>query len=76
MQKRISQYDVSSWANDFMRALKEIKSKKKNVPVMVGPKEINKTKKDFQDAKNKLLFLDYDGTLVEFSSSPGASFAF
>lgn len=72
MQKRISQYDVSSWANDFMRALKEIKSKKKNVPVMVGPKEINKTKKDFQDAKNKLLFLDYDGTLVEFSSSPGA----
>lgn len=72
MQKRISQYDVSSWASDFIRALREIKSNKKKTPLLIGAGEINKIHNDFQKAKNRLLFLDYDGTLVEFSSDPSA----
>lgn len=72
MQKRVSQYDVSSWANDFMGKLKGVKTNKQNTAVVVGPAEARKICKDFKRAHNKIIFLDYDGTLVNFSTDPSS----
>ncbi|GMN09241.1 bifunctional alpha,alpha-trehalose-phosphate synthase (UDP-forming)/trehalose-phosphatase [Croceitalea sp. MTPC9] len=71
LQKRLERYNVEVWANEFMRSLKEqsegkstLVSKKLTNPVL------EKVMKDYQSAKKRLLFFDYDGTLAAFHKDP------
>ncbi len=71
LQKRLKRYNVEKWANDFMEALESTKNDTEKYTL----KKVNTTiKKEivtkFNSASNKILFLDYDGTMVPFEKLP------
>lgn len=71
MQGRISQYTVQRWASDFMEQLAASKS----LQAGRGDKMLHAADKEtlveaYHAAKRRAFFLDYDGTLTHFVSSP------
>ncbi|MCV9388376.1 bifunctional alpha,alpha-trehalose-phosphate synthase (UDP-forming)/trehalose-phosphatase [Reichenbachiella ulvae] len=71
MQETLKRYNIYHWVDLFMNRLDHVKNqqlaqKTKNI----DEKTIKKIKKDFKSAKEKLLFLDYDGTLTGFHPDP------
>ncbi len=71
LQKRLHRYNVEKWAKEFMKSLNTTKS----IDKAIVAKKLDETKQkkmleNFRDAKNRLLFLDYDGTLVGFKNNP------
>jgi trehalose 6-phosphate synthase/phosphatase len=71
MQQRIANYNVITWANDFMDELQNIKSKQNSFQIKFID-EFTRVKifDAYRNSKKRLLLLDYDGTLVPFSSTP------
>ena len=71
MQKRLSRYTVEYWAKDFMKALQFKAETKEEIHI---PKIQNglmqQLIKVFKKANKKIIFLDYDGTLVVFNEKP------
>ena len=71
MQKRIANYDVRAWAEDFMTELKNIKQRQCSFQIKFLDEYSRRNLFDrYRTAKKRLLLLDYDGTLVPFSSNP------
>ena len=71
MRKRLSRYTVQRWADDFMSALNTEPQNMDNNPILrIDPSVSNEILKAYKTAKNRLLLLDYDGTLVEFNEKP------
>ncbi len=71
MQKRISSYNVFTWAFDFFNQTFLIKEQQKAMSVRFLNKTItSKIIADYQNDENRILFLDYDGTLVSFTKYP------
>jgi trehalose 6-phosphate synthase/phosphatase len=71
LQKRLRDYSVSHWVNDFLKQLDEIKEyqvsqRTKHITGSVLDDITNR----FKNASRRHLFLDYDGTLVPFSKHP------
>ncbi len=71
MQQRVSRYTVTRWANEFLESLERVKL------LQVGYDEhlLHAPSRDrlvaaYRSAKNRLLMLDYDGTLVPFAARP------
>jgi trehalose 6-phosphate synthase/phosphatase len=75
LRKRLQKNDVIKWANNFLISLYNIKSKQTTFDKKYLDENIKKKLiKDFKNAKNKIIFLDYDGTLVPFFDNPEDSF--
>jgi trehalose 6-phosphate synthase/phosphatase len=71
MQNRIKQYDVKAWAEDFLAQLKRIKKKQLEFQIKFLDEITRIVMFDqYRKAENRLLLLDYDGTLVSYSSVP------
>jgi len=71
MQKRISNYNVFTWAFDFFNQTYETKEEQKIRSVRFINKGITaQIVSDYQNADRRILFLDYDGTLVPFEKYP------
>lgn len=71
MQKRISNYDVQAWAEDFMTELKNIKQKQDSFQIKFLDEYEKRNLYDvYRNSKKRLLLLDYDGTLVSFTANP------
>ena len=71
LQKRLREYSVSHWVNDFLKQLDEVKE----YQVSQKTKHITQAILDdiatrYRNATKRHLFLDYDGTLVPFSKHP------
>lgn len=71
MQKRISDYNVFTWAFDFFNQTFDAKERQKRMEV----KHLNKTitsqiVSSYKKSKERILFIDYDGTLVSFARFP------
>jgi trehalose 6-phosphate synthase/phosphatase len=71
LQERVKRYDVKRWASDFINSLiniysiqKKYLSKKVTLPVE------NEIISAYRSADRKILFLDYDGTLVNYEKLP------
>lgn len=65
MQKRLKEYDVKKWANDFKENLISIKNKQKNLSARyLSPKVRLKIIKQYKRSIQRLFLIDYDGTLV------------
>ncbi|HSQ34589.1 MAG TPA: trehalose-phosphatase, partial [Candidatus Binatia bacterium] len=64
MQGRLQRYDVFLWFKDFMEHLDLIKEAQKKVVTRILDGYRESLLADFRKAKKRLLFLDYDGTLV------------
>lgn len=71
LQKRLNRYNVEVWANLFMDTLLK---QKEGAPAHIAKKITNSVlegiSKKYAQAKNRLLFLDYDGTLAGFHKDP------
>lgn len=71
MQRRLERYSVEKWAKEFMKALHATKQQQH---VIVSKKITPEIKQQlfgsYYKAKRKLILLDYDGTLVNFTNIP------
>jgi trehalose 6-phosphate synthase/phosphatase len=71
MQRRLQEYDVFKWVNDFMDQLVQVKQEQQKQKVkLLDDKTKAAIHKHYQRTKNRCLLLDYDGTLVPFSRIP------
>jgi len=71
LQKRLKRYNIHKWANDFMSSLLKTEIQSDSIKsIVIGIKENKKIVSSFKNAKNRLLFFDYDGTLVDFNINP------
>lgn len=74
MQRRIANYDVQAWAEDFITELQNIKHKQQSFQIKFLDDYTRKAiYSAYRTSQNRLLLLDYDGTLVPFSSNPDAA---
>jgi trehalose 6-phosphate synthase/phosphatase len=71
MQKRIAAYNVFTWAFDFFDQTYEIKKQQELMRVKIINNTItSEIAKAYQQANRRILFIDYDGTLVSFAKYP------
>ncbi|MFC1931557.1 bifunctional alpha,alpha-trehalose-phosphate synthase (UDP-forming)/trehalose-phosphatase [Chloroflexota bacterium] len=71
MQARIQHYDVGQWASDFIASLRDFtKTQAKMVVKPLGNQDRNQLMSDYRKSQQRLLLLDYDGTLVPFAKTP------
>jgi trehalose 6-phosphate synthase/phosphatase len=71
LQNRLKRYNIEKWANDFINSLKSVRALQKKyyakkITAVIEEKIIN----DYKKAASRILFLDYDGTLVGFQKVP------
>jgi trehalose 6-phosphate synthase/phosphatase len=71
LQHRIAQYDIQAWAEDFMQSMEKIKKRQQTFQeLFVDDLSRKNILERFRSSHQRLLLLDYDGTLVPFSSRP------
>jgi trehalose 6-phosphate synthase/phosphatase len=74
MQERLRSYDIRVWADDFMNNLSQVKKNQKELSAKeLGDKIKTKIINDYHRSTSRLIFLDYDGTLVPFAATPEAA---
>jgi len=74
MQNRLKRYDVFAWATDFIQALNKTKQKITEYQIRKISTSIRQKLVDnFNAAKKRVIFLDYDGTLQRFYDDPQAA---
>ncbi|NLO72342.1 MAG: bifunctional alpha,alpha-trehalose-phosphate synthase (UDP-forming)/trehalose-phosphatase [Porphyromonadaceae bacterium] len=71
LQKRVSTQTVKKWANDFVEELLYIRKQNKEIfHKTVDKLQLKKIKKQYDESENRLILLDYDGTLSPFMKNP------
>jgi trehalose 6-phosphate synthase/phosphatase len=71
MMMRLHRYTVERWANEFIKGLESVKE----IQEFTLTRKINVTRMrqlvtSYKEAKKRILFLDYDGTLAGFRKNP------
>ncbi len=71
MQRRLERYDVNRWAEDFLKSLENVKE----IQESTLTRKITKIRAEriveaYKIASKRIIFLDYDGTLVSFRKNP------
>ncbi len=75
MQKRLEEYDIVQWVNDFLDQLAKIKKDQEKMQVkLLDIKAIQKIKNDYSKADKRCILLDYDGTLTPLTKIPSDAF--
>lgn len=71
MQKRLQVYDVFRWVNDFLDQLDGVKKDQQRFQMkFLNDKVAAVVARNYRDSCRRCLLLDYDGTLVPFTSNP------
>lgn len=71
MQRRLQTYDVFAWARDFFDTMDRVKAEQHVLEVRLVSRSIeNQIAQKYHAASRRIVFLDYDGTLVPFSRYP------
>ncbi|MDD2473497.1 MULTISPECIES: bifunctional alpha,alpha-trehalose-phosphate synthase (UDP-forming)/trehalose-phosphatase [unclassified Methanoculleus] len=71
MQKRLMRYDIEHWVSDFLTRLGDARAVQvERSEQVVTPAIRDELVADYASGKNRLLLLDYDGTLVPFAAKP------
>jgi trehalose 6-phosphate synthase/phosphatase len=74
MQQRLRRYNVVTWAQDFMQTLHSVKQTQQRLESkLLGAAGMQRLLADYEQARHRLIFLDYDGTLVPFTKDPQAA---
>ena len=67
MQKRLKEYDVKKWAEDFKENLTKVKNAQRNLSArFLSPRSRLKIIKKYKQSNHRLFLIDYDGTLVPY----------
>jgi trehalose 6-phosphate synthase/phosphatase len=71
MQERLKRQTVFAWARDFLADIEEAKNEQEKRKVKIVTASIEtEIVEQFSRAGHRVLFIDYDGTLVPFSKVP------
>jgi trehalose 6-phosphate synthase/phosphatase len=71
MQKRLKEYDVTRWVTDFLDQLQAVKVEQEKLQTKyINEQVLNRIIQQYQKSRNRLLLLDYDGTLSPFAAIP------
>lgn len=71
MQKRLSEYDVFAWTNDFFTQMIMIEQEHERLShVYLTPEDITEISTNYGKAHKPIFFFDYDGTLVPIVRDP------
>jgi len=71
MQRRLQEYDVVRWVNDFLDQLKETKKEQQKLIVKVIDERVVKNIcRHYAASEKRILMIDYDGTLVPIRKTP------
>ena len=73
MQEKLKRYTVELWAENFMNAQIEMtKDKERSKTRLLKGDHRKQLLEAYRNAERRLLFLDYDGTLMGFKTDPTA----
>ena len=73
MQERLRDFDVKHWANSFLSELDNLMLYRNSFSSnLLDRTQWPALKEAYSQADNKLIFLDYDGTLMNFHNDPKA----
>lgn len=68
MQARLQRYDIVRWARDFIDNLSESKRLRQEIQgKILSDDETGRLIRDYSSSRDRLLLLDYDGTLTGFT---------
>jgi len=71
MQDRLQRYDAQRWADNFLSTLKRVKQRQGALATRHLARDArHEVIRQFNQAKRRLILLDYDGTLVPFAPEP------
>ncbi len=71
MHHRLRRYNVDFWASEFLNSLAHtVRISREKTPYRKIDKEPQVILTPYKKADNRILFLDYDGTLVGFTPTP------
>lgn len=71
MQDRIMRYTVKRWASDFIEELSGIeKLQQEHLAKKLTTKDKDEIVEAYKKAKKKIIFLNYDGTLINYEKKP------
>lgn len=71
MQQRIKEYNVFTWADDFFNQANEIHQKQLQMKArFVDNNIMNSIVAAYRSANSRIVFIDYDGTLIPFAKYP------
>lgn len=74
MQKSLQRYNIHAWVNLFMQRLAYVKKEQDNLKTRPLSSEIrSELLSRYNSSKKRIIFLDYDGTLVGFHTDPNDS---
>lgn len=74
MQQTVSRFDIFTWVDNFMDKLEEVKEHQKAMSARtINPVISQKMGIRYNYASKRLIFLDYDGTLVPFQKQIDAA---
>lgn len=74
MQKTIARQSVGRWAKDFLSDLQKAKLRNDELKARILGQDDKELCTAFNNAKKRLLVLDYDGTLAPFVKNPAKAF--
>lgn len=71
MQQTVERFNIHHWVNNFMEKLNEVKHKQEQLSTRIITPALEQVMKEKYDtAVQRLIFLDYDGTLIDFYNDP------
>jgi trehalose 6-phosphate synthase/phosphatase len=71
MQRRLGEYNVIKWINDFLEVLQTIKEEQAKQKVnLMNATVVSKMLEDYTSHEKRCILLDYDGTLVPYQKLP------
>lgn len=71
MQKRLKEYDVVKWVNDFLEQLANVKEEQSKLRIkIINDRIVAKILDAYAKASRRIIFLDYDGTLTAYTRIP------
>ncbi|MEM6965608.1 MAG: bifunctional alpha,alpha-trehalose-phosphate synthase (UDP-forming)/trehalose-phosphatase [Bacteroidota bacterium] len=71
MQKSLQRYNIHHWVDVFMTNLKKVKEEQQALEIrQLSESDVNSLTQEYQAAQQRLLLLDYDGTLMPFFPDP------
>lgn len=74
MQESLKRYNIHAWVSLFMQRLQHVKDEQKNLMTKpISSKVMDELLSEYKKTKKRIIFLDYDGTLVGFNTNPDDS---
>jgi trehalose 6-phosphate synthase/phosphatase len=74
MRERLRRYDVARWGSEQFARLDEARARTRELRArLLGPESRRSLLQSFVAARERVLLLDYDGTLVPFTRDPQAA---